>query len=129
MLLLCKDGISSRQDGIYCGIIVEDARFAIRSVCIRLQGVRVGDRHSIPQGPIHDDCPEVRTSAVSPGAVVMDGPLRKRGAIAHPYPLMPNADAVNGKPSIQNDDVMDTVLIRGDHIFTQEQHQQYCFCV
>ena len=129
MLLQRKDGISSRQDGIYCGIIVEDARFAIHSVCVRPQGVRVGYRRWRPQGPIHDDCPEVRTSAVSPGAFVMDGPLRKRAAIAHPNPLRPNADAVDGKPSIQNDDVMGTVLIRGDHIFSQEQHQQYCFCV
>jgi len=46
---------------------------------------------------------EVRTSAMSPGAVVMDGPLRKRAAIAHPNPLRPNADDVDGEPSIQND--------------------------
>ena len=128
MLLLRKDAISSRQDGIHCGIIL-DARFAIHSVCIRPQGVRVGYRRWLPQGPIHDDCPEVRTSAVSPGAVVMDGPLRKRAAIAHPNSLRPNADAVDGEPSIQNDAAMDTVLTRGDRIFTQEQHQQYCYCV
>ena len=128
MLLLRKDKISSREDGIHY-VIILDARFAIHSVCIRPQGVRVGYRRWLPQEPIYDDCPEVRTSALSPGAVVIDGPLRKRAAIAHPNPLMPTADAVDGKQSIQNDDVMGTVLIRRDHIFTQEQHQQYCFCV
>ena len=102
MLLLRKDAISSRQDGIHCGIIL-DARFAIHSVCIRPQGVGVGYRRWLPQEPIYDDFPEVRTSAVSPGAVVMDGPLRKRAAIAHPNPLRPNADDVDGEPSIQND--------------------------
>ena len=56
VLLLRKDAISSRQDGIHCGIIL-DARLAIHSVCIRTQGVRVGYRRSLPQGPIHDDCP------------------------------------------------------------------------
>ena len=50
-------------------------------------------------------------------------------ATAHPNPLRPNADAVDGEPSIQNDAAMDTVLTRGDRIFTQEQHQQYCYCV
>ena len=67
---------------------------------------------------------EVRTSAVSPGAVVMDGPLRKRAAIARPNPLRADADDVDGEPSIQNDAAMDTVLTRGDRIFKQEQHQQ-----
>ena len=73
---------------------------------------------------------EVRTSAMSPGAVVMDGPLRNRVAIAHPNPLKPNADAADGEPSIfHNDAAIDTVLTRGDRILTQEQHQQYCYCV
>ena len=120
--------LSACQDGIHCGSIL-DARFVIHSVCVRPQGVRVCYRRWLKQGPILDHCPEVRTSALFPGAVVMDGPLRKRAAIAHPNPLRPNADAVDGEPSIQNDGVMDTVLIRGDRIFTQEQHQQYCYCV
>ena len=128
MLLLRKDKISSREDGIHY-VIILDARFAIHSVCIRPQGVRVGYRRWLPQGPIHDDCPEVRTSAVSPGAIVMDGPLRKRAATAHPNPMRTTADAVDGEPSIQNDSAMDTVFLRGDRIFTQEQHQQYCYCV
>ena len=72
---------------------------------------------------------EVRTSAMSPGAVVMDGPLRMRAAIAHPNPLRPNADSVDGEPSIQNAAAMDTVLTRGDRVLTQEQHQQHCYCV
>ena len=102
MLLLRKDVISSNQDGTHY-VIILDARFAIHSVCSRHQGVRVGYRRWLPQEPIYDDCPEVRTSALSPGAVVMDGPLRKRAAIAHPNLLWPNADDVDGEPSIQND--------------------------
>ena len=72
---------------------------------------------------------EVRTSAVSQGAVVNDMPLKKQAAIAHPNHLRTNADGVDGEPSIQNDAAMDTVLTRGDRIITQEQHQQYCYCV
>ena len=69
---------------------------------------------------------EVLTSAVSPGAVVMDGPSRKRAAMAHPNPLRPIADAVGGEPSIQNDAAMDTtVLTKGDGIFRQQQQQYY----
>ena len=56
LLLLRKDAISFRQDGIHCGIIL-DARLAIHSVCDRPQGVRVGHRRSLPQGPIHHVCP------------------------------------------------------------------------
>ena len=66
---------------------------------------------------------EVRTSAVFPSAVVMDRPSRKRPAMAHPNPLRPIADAVDGDPSIQNDATMDIVL-RGDRIFPQQQQQQ-----
>ena len=77
-------------------------------------------------------CPpdEVRTSAVSPGAVVLDAPLRMRAAMAHPNPLRPTADAVDIEPSIQNDAAMETVLIKGDRIFPQQQQQQqyYFFC-
>ena len=61
---------------------------------------------------------EVRTSAVSQGAVVVDGPLRKRATIAHPNPLRPNADAVDGEPSIQNDAATDTVFDeRRSHLY------------
>ena len=43
--------------------------------------------------------------------------------MAHPNPLRPIADAVDGDPSIQNDATMDIVL-RGDRIFPQQQQQQ-----
>ena len=68
---------------------------------------------------------EVHTSAVSPGADVMDRPLRKRAAMADPNPLRPIADALDGEPSIQNDAAMDTVLTKGDRVFSQQQQQQY----
>ena len=56
----------------------------------------------------------------------MDGPSRKRAAMAHPNPLRPIADAVGGEPSIQNDAAMDTtVLTKGDGIFRQQQQQYY----
>ena len=72
-------------------------------------------------------CPlyDVRTSAVSPGADVMDGPLRKRAAMAPPNPLRPIADAADGKPSIHNDAAIDIVLTKGYRIFTQQQQYYY----
>ena len=66
---------------------------------------------------------EVHTSAVSPGADVMDGTLGKPAAMADPNPLRPIADAADGEPSIQHDAAMDTVWTKGDRIFPQQQQQ------
>ena len=51
--------------------------------------------------------------------------------MAHPNPLRPVADAVDGTPSIQNDATMDAVLTRENRIFPQQkqQQQQYSYIV